>query len=188
MSKRILAVDDEIHILKLLEQLIQEKTPHRLTTTNNPLEIPEMLSRQHFSLIIADLRMPGLSGMDLLRWIHDNDRTEEVIILTAFGSPDTAHQAIKAGAFDYLTKPIHREELLMTIERALSYRDRQKQLQQMQMSFHNQPLEAAREEFEEQYFARVAALNNWDASQVARHAGISPEEAQQAMDRLKDRT
>ncbi|MFH1685987.1 MAG: response regulator [bacterium] len=187
MSKRILAVDDEIHMLKLLRQVIQDKTPHRVSTTNNSLEIPELLSRQHYSLIIADLRMPGLSGMDLLKWIKDNNRTEVVIVLTAFGSPDVAHEALRAGAFDYLTKPIHREELLVAIERALLYRDRQKELDQMQMTFHNQSLAEARELFEEHYFTRVATISNWDADSVARHAGISVPAAREFLRRLQDK-
>ena len=86
MKQHILAIDDELDMLKLLERIITEKTPYRITTTNNSLEVEQLLEQTQFDLIITDLKMPGLDGMDVLRLVKEKKRYEEVIILTAFGS------------------------------------------------------------------------------------------------------
>ena len=66
MKQTILSVDDEPHMLKLLERIITEKTPYHVTTTSNSLEVPELLKQNTYDLILTDLKMPGLDGMDIL--------------------------------------------------------------------------------------------------------------------------
>ena len=69
MTQKILAVDDELHMLKLLERIITDKTPYRVETLNNSLELPAFLENKEFDLIITDLKMPGLDGLDILKFI-----------------------------------------------------------------------------------------------------------------------
>ena len=89
MKQTILAVDDEPHMLKLMERIVTEKTPYQITTTSNSLEVPEILEKSEFDLIIMDLKMPGMDGLDLLRLVKEKERFEEVVIITAFGSLET---------------------------------------------------------------------------------------------------
>ncbi len=109
MKGRILAVDDELHMLKLLERMFAERTQNQITTTNNSLEVVGILEQERFDIIITDLRMPGMDGMEILRWMADNDRDEQVIIISAFGSVESAREAVSLGAFDYINKPFKQE-------------------------------------------------------------------------------
>lgn len=186
MNKRkILVVDDEIHMLKLLDRLIADSTPFQARTTNNSLEIPEILAREHFSVVLTDLRMPGLDGMEILRWIKDNKRTEEVIIMTAFGSSATAREALELGAYDYLTKPFHREQVVFTLTGAVRYRDLKKEIERLGTIFAAGTLQEARESFETEYYLRAAVRCGWDADALAAQAGIGRDEAAHVIDRLK---
>jgi DNA-binding NtrC family response regulator len=185
MKRRILAVDDELHMLKLIEQVISERTPHHITTTNNSLDVPGILDQEHFSVILTDLRMPGMDGLDILRWVRDNQRSEEVIIMTAFGSPDTSREALHLGAFDYLTKPIHREELLVTIDRALQVRGIKKELESWHNMCGGQPWEQAVAAFRREYFTQLGGECEWDRAAMAERSGISRDEVDRIVEDLE---
>jgi DNA-binding NtrC family response regulator len=184
-KRKILVVDDEIHMLKLLDTLITESTPFQATTTNNSLEIPEILSREHFSVVVTDLRMPGLDGLDILRWIKDNGHSEEVIIMTAFGSSATASEALELGAYDYLTKPFHREQIVFTLMSAVRYHDLRKESERISKVFESGSLDEARQAFEKEYFFRTAVRCGWDVAAVASAAGVSEAEAAAHLEELK---
>ncbi len=186
MTKRkILVVDDEIHMLKLLEKLITESTPFQPTTTNNSLEIPEILSREHFSVVLTDLKMPGLNGLDILRWIRENDHAEEVIIMTAFGCSVTAREALDLGAYDYLTKPFHREQIVFTLTSAVRFHDLRKESEQVGKIFESGTLEESRQAFEREFFFRAAIKCGWDTAAVAELAGVTEAEASAHLKPLK---
>ncbi|QNN21799.1 sigma-54-dependent Fis family transcriptional regulator [Planctomycetales bacterium ZRK34] len=80
----------------------------------------ERINAENFDLVVADIRMPGLSGVDLLRLVHEGDPDLAVVMLTAFPSVETAVQSMKLGAADYLTKPFLPEDLLATARRLLT--------------------------------------------------------------------
>lgn len=125
MKRSILAIDAEVHMLRLLEQVINEGSSYRIKTTHNALEVPEILSKEAFSIIITEIEMPGFSGMDILKKIHDEKREEEVIILTAFASLDYTLEAFKYGACDFISKPVEKERLLAAVKRAMKrYEDK----------------------------------------------------------------
>jgi DNA-binding NtrC family response regulator len=128
MAANILIVDDELDMLDLLEMIIREKTPHRVTTTNNPLEVPQLLKEGGFNLLITDLRMPALSGADLIREAKKIDPDLPVIVITAYGSSQSAEESIAAGAYDYITKPFRRDQIIITINRALEWEALRKEL------------------------------------------------------------
>jgi DNA-binding NtrC family response regulator len=121
MNQRILAVDDEPHMLILLERIINSKTEYEVTTTSNALEIPEILKDQSFDLIITDYLMPKLNGLDILKMIREKERSEIVILITAFGSFETAREAEKLGVFDFISKPFRKEEIIESIDRAMMW-------------------------------------------------------------------
>ncbi|MBF0338066.1 MAG: response regulator [Nitrospirae bacterium] len=131
MPENILIVDDEPDMLKLLSMIIRDKTPYGVTTTNNPLEVVDLLKAGSFELIIADLKMPGLDGIELLGAIKNIDNDLPVIIITAYGTFETATEALKKGGFDFITKPFRKEQILYTIDKALKWYALQKENRQL---------------------------------------------------------
>ena len=174
MQQKILAIDDEPHMLKLLERIVTEKTPYHITTTNNSLEVPKILEKTQYDLIITDLKMPGLDGIDLLRLIRENNRPEEVIIITAFGSLETAVEALSRGVFDYITKPFKKEQILFTMDRAMRWQKLKQEVQKMQKILSLEPYEKASQAFAREY-VRNLAKRCGDEKEMAARSGMSPE-------------
>ncbi len=119
----ILAVDDELDMLTLIKMIIEGYSKHRVTTTNNPLEVAELLNKEQFDLIITDLKMPGMDGMELLDLAKRQDKDALILMVTAFGSLESAEEAVAKGAFDYLSKPFRKEQLLLAIDKAMRWRE-----------------------------------------------------------------
>ncbi|MGE5811402.1 MAG: sigma-54-dependent transcriptional regulator [Ignavibacteria bacterium] len=119
MPEKLLIVDDEPDMLKLLSMIVKEKTPYEVSTTNNPLEALELSKQGGFDLVIADLKMPGLDGMELLDIVKQANEDIPVIIITAYGTVESALETMRKGAFDFITKPFRKEQILYTIDKAL---------------------------------------------------------------------
>ena len=120
---RILAVDDELDMLTLIKMIIEGYSKHQVTTTNTPMEVAELLSKEQFDLIITDLKMPGMDGMELLDLAKKYDKDVLVLMVTAFGSLESAEEAVRKGAFDYISKPFRKEQLLLAIDKAMRWRE-----------------------------------------------------------------
>ena len=120
MPARILAVDDEPGMLKLLAMIVREKTPHAVETTNNPVEAVQIVRRGGIDLVIADLKMPGLDGSELLEAIRVFSEIP-VIIITAFGTEEAAAETRAQGVFDFILKPFRKEQIVLAVERALAW-------------------------------------------------------------------
>ncbi len=121
MAEKILIVDDEPDMLKLLSMTIQRKTPYQVTITNNPLEALELAKKGGFDLVISDLKMPGLDGLELLDAVKSLDPDTPVILITAYGTIESASEAMEKGGFDFITKPFRIEQILFTIDRAMKW-------------------------------------------------------------------
>jgi len=121
MPEKLLIVDDEPDMLKLLSMIIREKTPYEVTTTNNPLEALDFVKKGGFDIVIADLKMPGLDGIELLDAVKRVDQDIPVVIMTAYGTVESAAETIEKGGFDFITKPFRKEQILMTIDKALKW-------------------------------------------------------------------
>lgn len=131
MTEKILAVDDEPDMLKLLEMIIREKTTYGILTTTNPLEAIELVGKGGVDLLIADLKMPGLDGMELLNAVKGLDEDIPVIIITAYGTVESAVETMHRGAFDFITKPFKKEQILYTIDKALKFLRLQRENRQL---------------------------------------------------------
>jgi len=121
MPEKILIVDDEPDMLKLLSMILKEKTPYEVVTTNNPMEALELAKQGGFDLVITDLKMPGLDGVELLEGIKRIDEDMPVIIITAYGTIEAATETMRKGAFDFITKPFRKEQILYTLEKAFKW-------------------------------------------------------------------
>jgi DNA-binding NtrC family response regulator len=121
MAGKILIIDDEPDMLVMLEMLITDKTSHQVVSTNNPFEIEELLSNNEFNLVITDLKMPMLDGIEVLQAVKKKDADIPVIVITAFGTLEAAEEAVHRGVYDFITKPFRKEQILVAIERALEW-------------------------------------------------------------------
>jgi len=117
MKGSILVVDDEKGQREILSAILG-KEGYPVTVVPGAAEALERLEAEEYDIILTDLKMRGISGMELLERILDRDRGQCVIIMTAHGTIDSAVEAMKKGAFDYLEKPLERDTLLLTLERA----------------------------------------------------------------------
>lgn len=113
----ILIVDDERGQRDILK-LILNKEGYEIVDAPGVREALEQLEQREFDLILTDLKMQGQSGLDLLEKVLVNDPQQCVILMTAHGSVDSAVEAMRKGAFDYLEKPLERENLVLTLQRA----------------------------------------------------------------------
>ena len=121
MRSRILVVDDERDMLALLRRIITGKTEYDVLTECDPLRAIEIIHREPFNLIISDLKMPKMDGIALLEEIKKIQPSSDVIIMTAYATIETAVEATRKGAFDYIAKPFRKERILLTLRRALEW-------------------------------------------------------------------
>jgi DNA-binding NtrC family response regulator len=128
MADQILVVDDEPNMLRLLKTILMDKTGYEVATTNNPLEVSKMLQEKPYDVVVTDLKMPLVDGMDLIDIIKKIDPQLPIIIITAYGTLETAEEAVQKGAYDFITKPFRKETILITIKRALEWKRMQKEL------------------------------------------------------------
>ena len=119
MKRRILIVDDEPSIRKVLTAHLQ-RFGYEVDTAPDGGAGIEKLQSSDFHLVVTDLQMPVVDGMALLRWANEHQPALPVVIITAHGTVDSAVESIKAGAFDYVTKPFDQEELRAVIAKGLS--------------------------------------------------------------------
>jgi DNA-binding NtrC family response regulator len=181
MTQKILALDDELHMLKLLERIIREKTPYQIMTTNNSLEAPEILERNQIDLIITDLKMPGLDGLEILKFVKEKNLQTEVIIITAFGSLETAIEALSRGVFDYITKPFKKEQIVFTVDRAMRYQSMRRENEKLSGIMTREPYESALKVFKQEYIRRLASKYAGDVKTMTERSGLPPEEIDAVM-------
>ena len=118
MERRILFIDDdragrEVALFNL------RKAGYKVEVASDGTEGLAIFSPGKFDLVITDVKMPGISGIEVLRRIRKTSRDTPVLVITAFGNVDTAVEAMKEGAYDFIGKPFHREQLLLAVEKAL---------------------------------------------------------------------
>ncbi|MFQ6093087.1 MAG: sigma-54-dependent transcriptional regulator [bacterium] len=129
--KKVLIVDDEQSVREVLSETLKSEG-FLCTASKSGDEALQVLKRDRFHLVITDLKMPGKDGIALLREIKEYDPDICVILLTGHGTVETAVEAMKMGAYDYITKPQDFQRIRVLTERALEYVSLKKQLSQMQ--------------------------------------------------------
>ena len=117
-NPRILVVDDDPEMCGLLSDVLRGER-FSVLTTGDSLEASRILKKEEFEVLITDLRMKGLKGLDLLEEAKKVAPLTPVIIITAFGTIESAIQAMKMGAYDYITKPFRMDEIVLTVKKAL---------------------------------------------------------------------
>ncbi|WP_417730894.1 sigma-54-dependent transcriptional regulator [Rosistilla oblonga] len=124
---RVLVVDDQQSMCELTKAAI-EPLGFDVEWFTDPLEAFAAFERSEFDVVLTDMQMKGLNGIDLCQRIVSNRADVPVVVMTAFGSMETAISAIRAGAYDFVTKPLDFEMLALTLGRAVERRDMQQQI------------------------------------------------------------
>ncbi|HEX7372163.1 MAG TPA: sigma-54 dependent transcriptional regulator [Thermodesulfobacteriota bacterium] len=121
-GEKILVIDDSPEILTLFSEYLRAEGYEVDTSVDGSAGI-EMIEKKAYDLILTDMKMPSIDGMKVLEFALNHSPDSICIILTGYGTVKNAVEAIKAGAFDYLTKPAKMDEILVTLKRALDYRN-----------------------------------------------------------------
>ncbi|MBI3247819.1 MAG: sigma-54-dependent Fis family transcriptional regulator [Deltaproteobacteria bacterium] len=118
MNARVLLVDDETNMAKMQAKILQRKG-YEVDTAGNGREALQKLERTNFDVVITDLKMPVMDGMQLLREMNIKEHGYAVIVVTGHGTIESAVEAMQRGAADYLTKPCNPDELLLKVDKLL---------------------------------------------------------------------
>lgn len=119
-ASTILIADDDDSLRRVLEFQLREAGYEVLTAPEGLLAL-DIFTGREVDCLITDLRMPGLSGLELLRRASAIHAETPVVVITAYGDVETAVDAMRAGAFDYITKPFNRDQILLTVQKALAF-------------------------------------------------------------------
>jgi len=118
---KILIVDDDPEMLVFLAVLLKTNTLYEVMATSNPLEALELIKTTDIDLVITEINMPVVDGHELLAAAVEKDKDTPVIILSDYGTTDSAMKAMREGGFSLLMKPFRKEHLLFSVEKALSW-------------------------------------------------------------------
>jgi two-component system response regulator PilR (NtrC family) len=118
MKSRILVVDDEDSIREFLEIMLKKEN-YEVTTAEDGLKAKEILAKKSFDMVISDMQMPNMTGIELLKHVKESYPDIVFMIITAFGTTESAVDAMKMGAYDYVTKPFKIDEVRLNIANAL---------------------------------------------------------------------
>src|SRR4030043_2359655 len=118
---KVLVVDDDLEMCGLISDVLKGEGLSA-TSIGDSLEASKILKREEFDVIVTDLKMKGLKGLDLLEGVKKVAPLTPVIIITAFGTIESAIKAMKMGAYDYITKPFQMDDFVLTVKKALENR------------------------------------------------------------------
>jgi DNA-binding NtrC family response regulator len=119
---KILVVDDEKDMLVLLDRMLTSRPGFKVITCSDSVEAIKLIDQKNPDLVITDLKMPNLSGMEILEHARKKSWSTAVIIMTAYATIESAVEATRKGAFDYITKPFRKDRILRIVEQAFKWR------------------------------------------------------------------
>ena len=122
----VLLIDDDESLNRVLQHQL-ESEGLKVTTCTNGADGIKQFESGDFSVVISDIKIPGMSGMDVLKKVKERNEEAVVILITAYGTIKNAVEAVRMGAADYLTKPFDKEELMLVVKRALRARELEKE-------------------------------------------------------------
>src|SRR3990167_1363017 len=133
----VLVVDDDAEMRELVFDVLKDRG-HQISTAGSGQEALKLLAEQDFAVVLTDLRMKGMLGTELLVEIKRLYPDIGVILMTAFGSVETAVEAMKRGASDYLTKPVKTEEIIRVVERAVRESALRREVSRLRKEVHKE--------------------------------------------------
>jgi len=155
MTDRILVVDDEPNLVRVCQRFL-EKSGYEVIATTNPSQALAILASQSLDLLLVDIRMPGLDGFQLLRLAREHQPEIASVVMTGFGTVETAITALHQGADDLILKPFSGAELVKTVRRALKVSEQRREVSRIRAL---RPLFSIAETlFSERDYDRLVAL------------------------------
>lgn len=118
METNILVVDDDRGICSVVSRELKRQG-YQVTTLCDPTEVAAMLNQRHFEIVISDMKMPVMSGLDVLELVKKKSPSSEIIIMTGYASIESTIECLRGGAFDFLDKPFVPGSILSSVRRAL---------------------------------------------------------------------
>ncbi len=122
MNNRILVIEDESNLLFIVKKSLSVLNCE-IDGVGNAEDAMEYIQKMDYDIIITDIKLPGLNGIDFMRWCRERGIDSDFIVMTAFATTDTAIEALKMGACDYLIKPFNIDELRLIVKRILEMRE-----------------------------------------------------------------
>lgn len=150
---KILMVDDEIDCLDDIEGALSP-TGYNLVKQTNPLHALELAKKEHFDVILTDVRMPQMSGIDLLKKIREAKPDQKVIVITAYGDLETATLAINHKAYAFFGKPIEFKDLIDTLS------DIEKEISGIKPDISREELKGQHQELKAAYHALLEVVRH----------------------------
>jgi DNA-binding NtrC family response regulator len=136
MDRRLLIIDDDPSLLELLSMEF-ERRGYEVLTKSSPEAALRTLAEDDIHVVLSDISMRGMSGVDLCREVVKLRAETPVIVMTAFASIESAVASIRAGAYDFVTKPFDMDDLALTVERALRHRDLREEVKRLQRTVND---------------------------------------------------
>ncbi len=177
---RVLVVDDEESLRFFLTRGLK-KAGYAVDEVADGRAAIESLSKTAYDIVLTDMVMPGVSGLDVLSAVHEMDKDAVVILMTAHGTVENAIDALRLGAFDYLEKPFELKELLVTVERGLERREVERENRKLRFLVNRKApvlekaegLAASRREWERNFIAELLRRTRGNVTRAAELARIS---------------
>ena len=137
LAGRILVVDDDQEMRRLLKDVLEDRG-HQVDTAPGGKEALALLAGHDYAVVLTDLKMKGMEGLELLGEIRRDYPASNVILMTAFGTIESAIEAMKQGAYDYLTKPVKTEEMVLVVEKALREAALRREVSRLRQEVHRE--------------------------------------------------
>jgi len=152
----VLVVDDEESVRNLLQRML-EGAGYNVVTAANGQEALDKVSQLKIELVLLDIKMPGMSGMEVLQWLTANQPDTYVVMATQVGDAQTAVEAMKLGAYDYITKPFNQDDVVLTVRRAIEKRGLQLENERHRLDLEKRVAQQA-EQLQQQFVELVETL------------------------------
>ena len=177
---RVLIVEDEPDLRTLLQQILVP--PHDVVSAPDGMVACAKLEAAGFDVVLTDVRMPGPNGFELARLIIKKWPLTEVVLMTAFGSIEAAVDAVRLGAYDYISKPFAADDLKLVIARALARRRERAGVEdsavpaaQLATYSYREALAEVRDNASREYLAALLKMFAGNVARAAEHAGLERE-------------
>ncbi|MDF1615937.1 response regulator [Petrocella sp. FN5] len=152
-KKKILIVDDEKNIRMTVKNCLNE-TEYLVDIAVNGEEGYEMIQSTQYDLVLLDIKMPGLSGMEVLKKVRDSNSTVSVVMMTAYGTVENAVEAMKLGAVDFLSKPFTPDEIRTVVKKVTLRKD----LEEVNLESYSDLIEFAKKCIIDKEFGKAATF------------------------------
>ena len=136
-NAHILVIDDEQGLCNMLEAILGD-LGYRVTTYTDPLKAIKSFKPHEYSMVITDIKMPGMSGIEVLQKLKQRDSEVPVLVITGYATVDLSIQALRSGAFDILTKPFEPEEILNRVKNVLRHNELEEENRRLRLELEAQ--------------------------------------------------